>query len=88
MKKTGTTEEALLTNHKPETHVRRRPSESTMWLHRSLYTAFKSCLSLVDFLSSLCATGTQRNRELAEASVVKYNCAFIHLCTFPNRRHP
>uniref|UniRef100_A0A5K3FIT3 Uncharacterized protein n=1 Tax=Mesocestoides corti TaxID=53468 RepID=A0A5K3FIT3_MESCO len=72
MKKTATTERALLTNHKPETQVRRRPPESI-----TLATP------LIIYCSSF-AIGSQRNRGLAEASVVQNVCALRRrCCTFP-----
>uniref|UniRef100_A0A5K3G0Y5 Ovule protein n=1 Tax=Mesocestoides corti TaxID=53468 RepID=A0A5K3G0Y5_MESCO len=43
--KTGTTEQALLINHKPETHVRRLPSEST----KLATPLIISCSSFVSF---------------------------------------
>uniref|UniRef100_A0A5K3EY89 Uncharacterized protein n=1 Tax=Mesocestoides corti TaxID=53468 RepID=A0A5K3EY89_MESCO len=45
MKKTGTTEQALLTNHKPEPHVRSCPSE-TSTLAKPITIC---CYSLVSF---------------------------------------
>uniref|UniRef100_A0A5K3FPX2 ABO glycosyltransferase n=1 Tax=Mesocestoides corti TaxID=53468 RepID=A0A5K3FPX2_MESCO len=62
---TGTTEQALLTNHKPELHVRRRPSEFT-----TLPTTY--CFSYVpvsDWLHIFLAL-ERRDGELAEADVV------------------
>uniref|UniRef100_A0A5K3FPG4 Ovule protein n=1 Tax=Mesocestoides corti TaxID=53468 RepID=A0A5K3FPG4_MESCO len=50
----------LLTNHKPEPHVRCRPSKSTALVTPLIIY----CFSFV--------TGTQRDRGLAEASVVQY----------------
>uniref|UniRef100_A0A5K3F6G9 Uncharacterized protein n=1 Tax=Mesocestoides corti TaxID=53468 RepID=A0A5K3F6G9_MESCO len=71
MKKTGTTEQALLTNHKPEPHVRRRPSESTtLAAQLIIYPA-----SLIDCIYSSHSIGTQGNRGLAEVGVVQYICA-------------
>uniref|UniRef100_A0A5K3F9D8 Uncharacterized protein n=1 Tax=Mesocestoides corti TaxID=53468 RepID=A0A5K3F9D8_MESCO len=53
---------------------------SPRWPRRSLYTAPHSCLPLVGCMSSSHAIGSQRDRGLAEASVVQYLCA-------PIRRH-
>uniref|UniRef100_A0A5K3FT62 Uncharacterized protein n=1 Tax=Mesocestoides corti TaxID=53468 RepID=A0A5K3FT62_MESCO len=72
MKKTGTTEQAVLTNPKPEPNSRNPPSEPTT----SLCTAPYSCLSLVACLSSSHAIGRQRYAGLAETSVGQYVCAF------------
>uniref|UniRef100_A0A5K3FPC5 Uncharacterized protein n=1 Tax=Mesocestoides corti TaxID=53468 RepID=A0A5K3FPC5_MESCO len=60
MEKTGTTEQALLTNNKPEPHVRRLPFEPTRQPLHS-YTAPHSSPSLVGCLSSSHTTGTQRD---------------------------
>uniref|UniRef100_A0A5K3FL59 Uncharacterized protein n=1 Tax=Mesocestoides corti TaxID=53468 RepID=A0A5K3FL59_MESCO len=59
MNKTGTTERALLINHKPEP-IRRHPSQAPRRLRRSLYTA---SLSLVDCISSSHAIQTQRTED-------------------------
>uniref|UniRef100_A0A5K3G4V9 Uncharacterized protein n=1 Tax=Mesocestoides corti TaxID=53468 RepID=A0A5K3G4V9_MESCO len=63
MKKTGTKKQALLTNYKPEPHVRRLPSVST-----TLATPLSIlCPSLVGCLSFSHAIGTQRDTRMAEA---------------------
>uniref|UniRef100_A0A5K3EG47 Uncharacterized protein n=1 Tax=Mesocestoides corti TaxID=53468 RepID=A0A5K3EG47_MESCO len=67
MKKTGTTEQALLTNQKPEPHVMRFHPSPRCWPCRSLYTTPQSCPSLVGCLPSSHAIGTQRDTGLAEA---------------------
>uniref|UniRef100_A0A5K3F8U0 Fructose-bisphosphate aldolase n=1 Tax=Mesocestoides corti TaxID=53468 RepID=A0A5K3F8U0_MESCO len=64
--KTGAAELELLTNHKPEPHVKRHPPHCL----RLLYTVSHACLSLVGCISSSHAIGTQRDRGLAEARVV------------------
>uniref|UniRef100_A0A5K3FG30 Uncharacterized protein n=1 Tax=Mesocestoides corti TaxID=53468 RepID=A0A5K3FG30_MESCO len=68
MKETGLTEQALLTNHKPEPR-------------RSLYTTSQTCLSLVGCLTSSQAIGTQIDRVLAEATVVQNVGALICRCS-------
>uniref|UniRef100_A0A5K3G2Y1 Ovule protein n=1 Tax=Mesocestoides corti TaxID=53468 RepID=A0A5K3G2Y1_MESCO len=55
----------FLTNQKPEKIIRRRPSKST-----TLASPF------IIYCSSF-AIRTQRDQELAEASVVQYVCALI-----------
>uniref|UniRef100_A0A5K3EK12 Myosin motor domain-containing protein n=1 Tax=Mesocestoides corti TaxID=53468 RepID=A0A5K3EK12_MESCO len=55
----------LLTNHKPELHIRRRPSEST-----NLAT------SLIIHCSSF-ACHSNAKRKLAEAGIVHYVCALM-----------
>uniref|UniRef100_A0A5K3EKB5 Protein NDRG3 n=1 Tax=Mesocestoides corti TaxID=53468 RepID=A0A5K3EKB5_MESCO len=52
-------------NRKPESHVRRRPSESTTLTTPLIIYHFSN------------AIGTQRDRELAEASVVQNVRALI-----------
>uniref|UniRef100_A0A5K3FA15 Uncharacterized protein n=1 Tax=Mesocestoides corti TaxID=53468 RepID=A0A5K3FA15_MESCO len=51
MKKSSITEQVLLTNHKPEPHIRRRPSESTMpaaplIIYRFSYVSVSSWLGI------------------------------------------
>uniref|UniRef100_A0A5K3FPY3 Uncharacterized protein n=1 Tax=Mesocestoides corti TaxID=53468 RepID=A0A5K3FPY3_MESCO len=70
MKETGTTEEAILTNHKPESDVNRLQSPP-------LHTASHTCLPLVGCRSSSHVIRSQRDKGLAEASVVQYTCALI-----------
>uniref|UniRef100_A0A5K3FEK2 Uncharacterized protein n=1 Tax=Mesocestoides corti TaxID=53468 RepID=A0A5K3FEK2_MESCO len=61
-----------LTNHKPEPRVRHRPSESAPLAG-----------PLIIYFSSH-AIGSQRDRGLAEASMIKYVCALRRRhCTFP-----
>uniref|UniRef100_A0A5K3FQM6 Fibronectin type-III domain-containing protein n=1 Tax=Mesocestoides corti TaxID=53468 RepID=A0A5K3FQM6_MESCO len=51
-KKTGTTEQALLTNHKPEPHVRHLPSESAA-LVTPLTIYYTAVVSYPGFLPSI-----------------------------------
>uniref|UniRef100_A0A5K3FZJ5 Secreted protein n=1 Tax=Mesocestoides corti TaxID=53468 RepID=A0A5K3FZJ5_MESCO len=69
MKITGSKEQALLTNHTLEPHVRCHPSESTKPATQLLIYCSYSCLPLVVCISLQHAIGTQRDRGLAEASV-------------------
>uniref|UniRef100_A0A5K3FTT2 Movement protein n=1 Tax=Mesocestoides corti TaxID=53468 RepID=A0A5K3FTT2_MESCO len=79
-KKTGTTEQALLTNQKPEPHVRHLPFESaTLATPLIIY-----CTSAVSFLGWLliflaCHWNTEGHR-IGCGQVVQYVCA-------PIRRH-
>uniref|UniRef100_A0A5K3FCM4 Uncharacterized protein n=1 Tax=Mesocestoides corti TaxID=53468 RepID=A0A5K3FCM4_MESCO len=73
MKKTGTTEQALLTSHKPEPQVRSLPSLTRAIRSTHTTLASHSYPSLVGSLSSSHVIGTQIDTELAEASV-KYVC--------------
>uniref|UniRef100_A0A5K3FSJ9 Uncharacterized protein n=1 Tax=Mesocestoides corti TaxID=53468 RepID=A0A5K3FSJ9_MESCO len=66
-KKTVTTEQALLTNQKPEPHVRRLPPESTMLatpliIYCTSVVCFSGCLPSFPH-----AIGSQRDTGLAEA---------------------
>uniref|UniRef100_A0A5K3F4E7 Uncharacterized protein n=1 Tax=Mesocestoides corti TaxID=53468 RepID=A0A5K3F4E7_MESCO len=70
VKKTGTTEQALLTNHEPQSHSKAAHPSPSRWSRRSLYTAPHSWLSLVSCLSSSHALRTQRDRGLAKAGIV------------------
>uniref|UniRef100_A0A5K3FWT4 Ovule protein n=1 Tax=Mesocestoides corti TaxID=53468 RepID=A0A5K3FWT4_MESCO len=76
MKKTGTTEQALLTNHNPEPHVRRRLSESATPATLPIIYCCSFMSFSVGCLSSSRVIGTQRDIGLAETSVVQYVCAF------------
>uniref|UniRef100_A0A5K3G1B9 Uncharacterized protein n=1 Tax=Mesocestoides corti TaxID=53468 RepID=A0A5K3G1B9_MESCO len=67
MKKTGTTDKALLTNQKPEPQVSRLPSKTPRWPRLSLYTASHPCPSLVGCLPFPHAIGSQRDTGLAES---------------------
>uniref|UniRef100_A0A5K3G0W7 Uncharacterized protein n=1 Tax=Mesocestoides corti TaxID=53468 RepID=A0A5K3G0W7_MESCO len=72
-KKTGTTEQALLTNQRPEPHVGAFHPSPPRWPHRSLHTAPQSGPSLVCCISSSDAIGTQRHTGLAEARCLRPN---------------
>uniref|UniRef100_A0A5K3G0V3 Uncharacterized protein n=1 Tax=Mesocestoides corti TaxID=53468 RepID=A0A5K3G0V3_MESCO len=66
-KNTGSTEQALLTNRKPEPRVRRLPSESTALATPLIIYCISSCPSLVGCLPFPHAIGSQRDTGLAEA---------------------
>uniref|UniRef100_A0A5K3FZ90 Pleckstrin homology domain containing, family H (With MyTH4 domain) member 2 n=1 Tax=Mesocestoides corti TaxID=53468 RepID=A0A5K3FZ90_MESCO len=72
-KKTGTTEQALLTNHEPEPHTRRRLSESSTLATPLLLYHF----STVSVSGWLDGNGKQRGRGLAESGVVQNFCELI-----------
>uniref|UniRef100_A0A5K3F9L9 Ovule protein n=1 Tax=Mesocestoides corti TaxID=53468 RepID=A0A5K3F9L9_MESCO len=79
IKKTTTTEQNLLTNYKPEGHIRRRPSESTTLATPIIIY----CSSFAYFSGWLHAIGTQIDRGLAEASVKYVSALICRLCTIP-----
>uniref|UniRef100_A0A5K3ETP7 Lipoprotein n=1 Tax=Mesocestoides corti TaxID=53468 RepID=A0A5K3ETP7_MESCO len=64
-------QQTLLSNHKPEPHVRCSYLSPPRWLRGSLYTVPCLFLSLVGCISSSYAIGTQRDRRFPEASVVQ-----------------
>uniref|UniRef100_A0A5K3EKC3 Secreted protein n=1 Tax=Mesocestoides corti TaxID=53468 RepID=A0A5K3EKC3_MESCO len=76
-KKTGTTEQALLTNHKPEPSVRRLPSESAT-LATPLIVYCISSMSFSGWLPSYpaCHWNTERHR-IGCGQVVQHVCALI-----------
>uniref|UniRef100_A0A5K3G323 Secreted protein n=1 Tax=Mesocestoides corti TaxID=53468 RepID=A0A5K3G323_MESCO len=85
-KKTGTTELALLTNRKPEPHVRRLPSESTtMATQLNIY-----CSSVMSFsgwlLIFLARHWKTERRRIGCGQVVQYVCALIRRHTTPHHR--
>uniref|UniRef100_A0A5K3FV40 Secreted protein n=1 Tax=Mesocestoides corti TaxID=53468 RepID=A0A5K3FV40_MESCO len=65
--KTGTTEQALLTNQKPEPHIRHLPSEPTMLATPLIIYCSGPCPSLVGCLPFSHSIGSQRDTGLAEA---------------------
>uniref|UniRef100_A0A5K3FUA3 Ovule protein n=1 Tax=Mesocestoides corti TaxID=53468 RepID=A0A5K3FUA3_MESCO len=75
-KKTGKTEQALLTNYKPEPHIRSGSSEpTTLATPLNIY-----CTSFVSF-SGWLPIFLQRDRGSAEANVVQYASALIRRYT-------
>uniref|UniRef100_A0A5K3FBC0 Ovule protein n=1 Tax=Mesocestoides corti TaxID=53468 RepID=A0A5K3FBC0_MESCO len=77
----------LLTNHKPKSHVRSSPFESTT-LATSLFIYYSSFVSLVDCISSSHAIGSQSDRGLSENSVIQNVCALIRRHWRIHRRLP
>uniref|UniRef100_A0A5K3ELI9 Anoctamin n=1 Tax=Mesocestoides corti TaxID=53468 RepID=A0A5K3ELI9_MESCO len=70
MKNAATTEQTLLTNHKPEQYIRRRPSEST-FLATALIICHFSIVVVSNWLPIFLEWPWERiETELAEASVV------------------
>uniref|UniRef100_A0A5K3FTW9 Uncharacterized protein n=1 Tax=Mesocestoides corti TaxID=53468 RepID=A0A5K3FTW9_MESCO len=67
MKKTSTTERALLANHKPNHKSGTAHPNPQRWLYRSLYTSSHSCTCLISCLSFSNAIGTQKDTGLAGA---------------------
>uniref|UniRef100_A0A5K3F877 Uncharacterized protein n=1 Tax=Mesocestoides corti TaxID=53468 RepID=A0A5K3F877_MESCO len=77
MNKTGTTEQALLTIHKPEPHVRRCPSESTT-LARPLIVYCTSFVSFSGWLVTFPACYWKAERyRVGCGQVAQYVCALI-----------
>uniref|UniRef100_A0A5K3FZL3 Uncharacterized protein n=1 Tax=Mesocestoides corti TaxID=53468 RepID=A0A5K3FZL3_MESCO len=74
IKKTGTIDQASLTSHNPEPHVRRSPSESIKLAAPPFIYHFSN-VSVSGWLPIILAC--QSDRGLAEARVVQYVCAHV-----------
>uniref|UniRef100_A0A5K3FSR4 Ovule protein n=1 Tax=Mesocestoides corti TaxID=53468 RepID=A0A5K3FSR4_MESCO len=73
-KKTGTTEQVLLTNQKPEPHVRRLPSESTT-LATPLIIYCISSMSFSGWLPSFLACHwNAEGRRIGCGQVIRRHC--------------
>uniref|UniRef100_A0A5K3FSI8 Uncharacterized protein n=1 Tax=Mesocestoides corti TaxID=53468 RepID=A0A5K3FSI8_MESCO len=84
MKKTGATVRALLTNHEPEPHVRRLPSESTtlatpLIIYCSSFVSYSGWL-----LMFLARHQNAEGHRIGCGQVVQYVCALIRRhCRIP-----
>uniref|UniRef100_A0A5K3EH11 MFS transporter n=1 Tax=Mesocestoides corti TaxID=53468 RepID=A0A5K3EH11_MESCO len=75
MNKTGTSEQALLTNQKPVTHVRRLPSESKT-LAKPLIIYYSSVVSFSGWLPTFLAYHWKIERHrIGCGHVVQHVCA-------------
>uniref|UniRef100_A0A5K3EKU1 Uncharacterized protein n=1 Tax=Mesocestoides corti TaxID=53468 RepID=A0A5K3EKU1_MESCO len=75
MKKTGTAVQSLVTNHKPEPHIRYR-LDSPRWLRRLLYIVSHAYLSPVGFMSSV---ATYRGADILDQNASAKPLSLYHI---------